>query len=312
MARALSKRIWHRKMAPCSWLIRGLLVATLSACQTAPQQPQPTPVEPEPVDELAELCVGMTSRELERQAIDRLDKGESREARYQLDCALEQNPRSAIAKNLIEQLEADPVAYLGRRSYQHTVKSEETLSKIAQERLGSSLKFVILARYNDIEVPANLVAGQVIRIPGEEPVEEEAGESAESHADSDVGAVQDEVSSEGSRASASVLHKEALSKEEEGNLRGAYDLILEARSVDDSAQGINEDLSRIKASLIGKLEEQAYTLELSGDLNEAVETWGEVLAIDPTNIPAQLSTRRLKAQLAPSQPAPTQTIPPTD
>ena len=121
--------------------------------------------------------------------------------------------------------------------------------------------------------------------------------------------LQDEVASQGDGASAAVLHKEALSEEEEGNLRGAYDLILKAYSVDDSAQGIEEDLSRIKASLIGKLEEQAYTLELSGDLEDAVETWGEVLAIDPTNIPAQLSSRRLKAQLTPSQPSPTPTMP---
>ena len=71
---------------------------------------------------------------------------------------------------LIQQLDADPVDSLGARHYVYTVKPGETLSRIAEERLGDGMKFVILARYNGIAVPATVVAGQRIKIPGDQPV----------------------------------------------------------------------------------------------------------------------------------------------
>jgi predicted TPR repeat methyltransferase len=77
-------------------------------------------------------------------------------------------------------------------------------------------------------------------------------------------------------------------------------LISKAHSIDPSAQGLGQDLFRIKSALIGQLEEQAYSQELSGALQDAIATWSKVLEIDPNNIPGQLSTKRLEAQLQPA------------
>ena len=183
------------------------------------------------------------------------------------------------------------------------MQSSETLSKIAQERLGSSLKFVILARYNAIDVPANLRAGQTIRIPGEEPDVMPLPELG----DDEAGATVETVEQEGPQpkpltegVSAATLAEEALGREDAGDLEGAYQLIARAYDMDPSLQDIEQDLARIKGALIGQLEEQAYTQELSGALQDAIDTWATVLTIDPGNIPAQLSTKRLKTQLPPS------------
>ena len=272
---------------------------------TAFQNTEPVPPPAEPEEEATGPCSDLSSHELERLAIEMLDRGESSQAREQLECALELNPDSLRAKSLIEQLDADPVSYLGSRSYPYLVQSNETLSKIAQERLGSSLKFVILARYNEIEIPANLVAGRTIRIPGEEPIKQPAEEQPPGHS-GDAAAepldAEEEFAPETDAEAipASVLVEEALRKETQGDLQGAYDLINKAHSIDPSAQGLGQDLFRIRSALIGQLEEQAYSQELSGALKEAIATWSRVLEIDPSNIPGQLSTKRLEAQLQPA------------
>lgn len=188
----------------------------------------------------------------------------------------------------MEQIDADPVAYLGARNYEYVVQSSETLSKIAQERLGSRLKFVILARYNNIEVPANLVAGQTIRIPGNEPTEKDNTSGSEGTQQPDATPVVI------SKTSPVALQEEALAEEDSGNLESAYQLILKAKAGDPSLTDIDAQVGQIKSALIGKLEETAYSQELSGDPDSAIATWRELLEVDPTNIPAQLSIKRLE------------------
>lgn len=293
----------HDGMSPRHILAVCLVVSMLGGCQTPPAQPEPVAPPPDAPEEPAGPCSELSPRELERKAIELLDRGEAVTAREQLDCALQLNPRSSRARSLVEQLDAEPLTYLGPVSYSYVVQSNETLSKIAQERLGSSLKFVILARYNDIDVPANLRAGQTIRIPGEEPVgtpplDQEGDEADEAMA---VDVPTEPVAPQPTNgASAAMLAEEALGKEDAGDLKGAYELITRAYDLDPSILDIEDDLSRIKGGLIGQLEEQAYTQELSGALQDAIDTWTTVLSIDPGNIPAQLSMKRLKTQLSPS------------
>lgn len=223
-------------------------------------------------------CPDLSVWELEKRAIELLDRGLSQLARTQLKCALEVNPNSNRAMILLEQMNVDPVRYLGSRNYRYTVKSSDTLSKIAQERLGSSLKFVSLARYNDIEVPANLVTGQTIKIPGKDP-----GQVAPPPI----------ATTPPIESTANDYQDQALVNEEDGNFEEAFELIIKAKNADASLENIEDDYSRIKDSFIAELEEKAYNLELSGSPREAVETWRKVLEIDPGNIQAQLSIKRL-------------------
>ena len=94
-------------------------------------------------------------------------------------------------------------------------------------------------------------------------------------------------------STANDLQDQALANEENGNFAEAFELIIKAKNADASLDNIEDDYSRIRDSFIAELEEKAYNLELSGSPKEAVETWQKVLEIDPGNIQAQLSIKRL-------------------
>lgn len=281
MKKPLNLTLLHRRLSMFLWLSAFGFGMVLTGC-VLQQRPEPSVVGEtvEPPPPAQPPCPDFSDRELEKQALELLDRGESKLARTLLECALELNSNASNARNLIEQLDADPVEYLGRRNYPYMVQSSDTLSRIAQERLGSSLKFVSLARYNGIAVPANLVAGQTIRIPGEDPGEVIPPPATAAPPPS-------------SKSSANQYQDQALANEEDGNFEVALELIMQARNDDASLENIEEDYSRIKDLLIAQLEEKAYNLELSGSPEEAVETWRQVLQIDPGNIQAQLSIKRL-------------------
>jgi len=168
------------------------------------------------------------------------------------------------------------VTYLGKTHFWYTIKRNETLSKVARQYLGSSLKFVILARYNDIDVPANLAAGKKIKIPGTKP-KQPAAPPPPPPAQPDAAALRDQ----------------ALAMEQQRELEKAYDLITRAVGEDPSLDNAQTDLKRIKNDLISKIQEDAYNQELHGEPEKAADTWRRILEIDPGNIPAQLALKRL-------------------
>jgi tetratricopeptide (TPR) repeat protein len=285
-----SQRIW--RLIERLTFILGL-ASTLAAC--APNETKPTPEPPPPEPEPVVQCPQLPAKDLERQAIELLDTGETATARERLECALESSPDSTMATLLIEQLDADPVASLGSRHFMYTVQSNDTLSKIAQQYLGSALRFVILARYNGIEVPANLVAGTVIKIPGEKPPAPTTPEPTDSEpTDSEPSDSAPTADEPIDHSDAEELRSQATTMEQRGELEKAYELMSRAVERDPSLENADGDLARIKRSLISKLEGDAYDQELYGELEKAADTWRRVLEIDPTNIPAQLALKRLE------------------
>jgi len=99
-------------------------------------------------------------------AIELLSEGQQEAARGELAAVLAAQPTNAGAQRLLDQIDKDPVALLGARSYPYRVKPGESLSVLADRFLGDSLLFYALARYNGIEAPNAMGAGQVLRIPG--------------------------------------------------------------------------------------------------------------------------------------------------
>jgi tetratricopeptide (TPR) repeat protein len=291
MRKPFNLRLLNRHLGRFIWLSAcgfGMGLG-LIGCETFNQQSQPVesasieqspPIERSPpLLQPIPSCSDLDANEFEKQAIALLDRGEPEIARTQLECALKLNPDSDRAKILIEQLDADPVEYLGRPNYLYKVKSNDTLSKIARKRLGSSLKFYILARYNDIDIPANLAAGQTIKIPGQKPPPAAPPPPEPSPADT--------------ATTANDYRVQALSNEESGNIEAAFELINKAKNSGEPLENIEEDYSRIKQTLILQLEEKAYNQELSESPEQALESWNKVLQIDPGNIQAQLSINRL-------------------
>ena len=161
-----------------------LIASVLAACEAPPRTPRPEapPVPapaPEPVPqpaaaELPPLAAGPPASPEARQqaqklalvAGDLLQSGNEESARNELRRALALDAQNKLALSLGRQMTADPQATLGRDSVAYTVRPGDTLAVLAQRQLGDAYLFYILARYNDIKVPKQLAAGQVIRLPG--------------------------------------------------------------------------------------------------------------------------------------------------
>ncbi|MEW8027264.1 MAG: tetratricopeptide repeat protein [Candidatus Thiodiazotropha sp.] len=156
-------------------LIIPLFTLSISACVAMGPQQQPEPAQPEPQEEVETIPAppdSLTPSQRVRKALQQLEHGDYENARLQLTWALQAKPTLQIATNLLEQMDADPIDYLGMKSFFYDVEPGDSLSIIAKKFLNDPLKFVILARYNKLENPSKLAPGQRIRVPGVMPERE--------------------------------------------------------------------------------------------------------------------------------------------
>jgi tetratricopeptide (TPR) repeat protein len=156
----------------CKFLIIIIPVFILSACQlTSPkQEAPPEPVEVEPVEEtIPPPTDSLSPNERVRKALQALQLGDYDSARNQLTWALQDDPEHRRANHLLEQMDADPIDYLGLKNFFYDVQPGDSLSLIAKNFLNDPYKFVILARYNKLDNPSKLAPGQRIRVPGVMP-----------------------------------------------------------------------------------------------------------------------------------------------
>ncbi len=98
-------------------------------------------------------------------AISYLQEGDEIKAQEALNQARRLNPKSLMANKLLEQINSDPMVSLGESHSEYKLQVGETISGLAQRFLGDSLLFHILARYNNIQKPKYVRAGQLIKIP---------------------------------------------------------------------------------------------------------------------------------------------------
>ncbi|MDO8862670.1 LysM domain-containing protein [Haliea sp. E1-2-M8] len=146
-------------------VIGGAVLSVLaSACAATAVQEAAPPVATveEPV---FTARPGLSAQELFRAALSLLETGNAGEARAHLIAYLEENPRSAVASDLLRQIEADSREYYPSEYREIALMSGESLSTLAQRYLGDVYQFYALAKYNDIVEPRQLRAGQTLRIP---------------------------------------------------------------------------------------------------------------------------------------------------
>ncbi len=136
-----------------------------SAAPVADPAPAPPAVPTGPVPPAQQA----QAQKLAMAAVELLEAGNEDQAKSEIQNALSIDPNNKLASSLSRQISVDPVATLGRESFAYTVRSSDTLSRIAGRFLGDIYSFYLLARYNDIKVPRQVAAGQVIRIPGKAP-----------------------------------------------------------------------------------------------------------------------------------------------
>ena len=153
----------------CKFLFIVISVLALSACQlTGPKKAeQPVAQEPEPIEEtIPPPTDSLTPNQRVRKALQHLQQGDYESAHNQLSWALMDDPEHSRANHLLEQMDADPIEYLGLKNFFYDVQPGDSLSLIAKNFLNDPYKFVILARYNDLDNPSKLAPGQRIRVPG--------------------------------------------------------------------------------------------------------------------------------------------------
>ena len=97
---------------------------------------------------------------------EHLNQGDVSAARKLIKSGLKQEPNNPSLALLRDSIARDPVELLGPQSFDYVVQPGDTLVSIAQRHLGNRLLTYQLARYNGIEKPTTLTAGQTLRIPG--------------------------------------------------------------------------------------------------------------------------------------------------
>ncbi len=141
--------------------------ATLPVPAAAPA-PSPAAVSA-PAPAAVTAATAQSAQRQAASAVDMLEAGQEEQAIAELQRALQNDPNNKLAQSLMRQIQSDPLAVLGREYFQYRVQPGESLSKIAQRFMGDLYQFYILARYNDMRVPKQLQAGQVIKVPGKAP-----------------------------------------------------------------------------------------------------------------------------------------------
>jgi hypothetical protein len=146
--------------------IIGLTVlAILAGCAGTPKTPEPA-AEASARPRLTGLAAKAEVQKILRQSVDWLDAGEAEKAQVELEYAQQLEPDNKQVSCLLRGITADPLTVLGKESTAYTVRPGESLGQIARRAMGDVCEFYLLARYNQIQVPKQLAAGQTIRIPG--------------------------------------------------------------------------------------------------------------------------------------------------
>lgn len=229
-----------------------------------------------------------------------LESGHEEPAKAELQRALAADPNNKLALNLMRQIIApDPVAVLGRESFNYVVRPNDSMSGIAGRFLGDIYLFYILSRYNSIAVPRLVSGGQVLRIPGRAPPPSVAREpTRESPAVSlppppppppvVTAPPPPPEPTPGERAM-----RAAESAERAGDLDRALGEYRKAATLDQPAAEAKAD--QLRKQLVLRYSLNARTAMARQDLDGAIRGWERVLAIDPNNDTAKLERQRALA-----------------
>jgi tetratricopeptide (TPR) repeat protein len=277
-------------------LARSILIAValaLTACETAPDARKPaSPMLAEPVYEPEP---GLTPRERLLRALERLEEGDAERARVEVIAYLERVPRSAIAQDLLLQIDTDPAVYYPP-SYQEVIlQAGQSLSNVAKNYLGSAYEFYALARYNDIQRPKRVVPGQIVKVPltpeAVEAFEREIGAGEEPEVDGstavEVLADDDTVSEELDEADvADSLPAPAQPAEKEMPgmpVEEEVDAVVDVSAPTPMDVSATEEAVEPKQPAIDAdaLHREAINAYRSQDLDRAIELWDEILAAEP-------------------------------
>lgn len=229
----------RKKSGLCLVLVSALAIAACS--KTEGVEPVPAPIAaPAPAPA---VTIGTT-----RDALNLMGMGEETQARRILEGILARNPGDRIAKKYLDQIVVDPKQLLGVQSYKYRVRSGDTMASIARNRMGDSSLFYALSRYNGINDPRRINAGQFIKIPGTEPTAKKPDADAKPVTKNRTSPPQAETGNidPSNPRLARQLRAKGLAALNRGSVSRAVNLLSQANRLDPSNQAIAADLARAK------------------------------------------------------------------
>ena len=236
------------------------------------------------------------------QVVELLESGNEDQAEIELQRALNLDPNNKLALNLMRQITADPQATLGRESFAYTVRSSDTLSRIAGRYLGDIYAFYILARYNGIQVPKKVSNGQVIRIPGKAPSPgSDTMRTAPTPAPAPAAVTAPAPTPAPPPPHASLppppapslgelAFKRGEAAEKAGRLDAAFEEFQAAAALDHP--GAAARAAGVRGSLVASRLRQARQEMANQNPKAALALYDRVLALDPANDAAKLERQR--------------------
>jgi hypothetical protein len=186
----------------------------------------------------------LSPRERVSLAVGMLDEGNEAQATLELRAALEEQPGNRAAQRLLDQITEDPQTLLRGTPRAYTVRQGETMSELAERYQGDPLLFYALARYNDLDAPNQLSAGQRLMIPHRPGVQvASAAAPAESApAPSMPASTPPPRGIDGNRANQ--LRLQGLQHLNAGRVDAAVTMLRQAHTLDDANPAIQRDLDR--------------------------------------------------------------------
>lgn len=223
-------------MRNCRIALLALAAAFASACSHLPELPQlPSIGSPQATPDLS-------PRERVRLAIELLGEGQASGAEVELRAALEEQPNNSAARRLLQQITDDPRAMLGQNARPYTVRQGETMSALAERYLGDPLLFYALARYNGLEAPNRLAAGQQLMVPQRAGP---AATAASAAAGAPTPPATPTMQPRGiDPVRANQLRLQGLQRLNAGEVNAAITLLREAQALDEGNPAIQRDLDR--------------------------------------------------------------------
>jgi len=217
-------------------LAAGALAA--SACSHLPEMPR---IGAGPA---MEATPGLSPRERVRVAAELLDSGDETRAELELRAALEEQPGNRRAERLLQQIVGDPRALLQGPDRAYVVRQGETMSELAQRFQGDALLFYALARYNDIDAPNQLAAGQRLMIPLRPGITATAALAPTDSAPVEGPVAPAPAAPSEAANRANQLRLEGLRLLNTGQVDSAVPLLRRAQAMDPSNPAIQRDLDR--------------------------------------------------------------------
>ena len=218
--------------------LMAIAVGLASACSHLPEMPEmPSISIGQP-----EATPGLSPRDRVRLAVELLDGGDEQRAEVELRAALEEQPNNGAAQRLLQQITEDPRTLLTATPRPYTVRQGDSMSVLAERYLGDALMFYALARYNDLDAPNQLTAGQRLMIPmrpGVTVASASPNEGATPPASS--AALQLRT---GDPERANQLRLQGLQQLNAGNVDSAITLLRQAQALDAGNPAIQRDLDR--------------------------------------------------------------------